>query len=149
MLNTPPDILALLFDLRRRVEQLEKGLHGYSAPEGRLPLLTRCYREAHRAIHALTEENAGIWIAQAYLWDARAYVELGRHVNDPYPYRPFLAVLDTCVLKGIQGAKSAQGHLEAVGQDVLAAQGLELVRPRDTMGTLRLLEALERLSRGR
>jgi hypothetical protein len=140
------DTRATISDLERRVRLLEEGLYGHSAPQCSTVVLMRCYIEAHRAIREIDQESGGIWVAQAYLWDVRALVSLGRHVNDPYPYRPFLAALDVCVLKGIPGADAAVRHLESVGQDLLYAEGLELVRPRDTMGTLRLHEALKRLA---
>jgi hypothetical protein len=141
------DALATILDLERRVRLLEQGLYGHTVPQASAALLTRCYLEAHRAMQQIEAENAGVWVAQAYLWDVRALVALGRQVNDPYPFRPFIAVLDACVLHGVPGADAALQHLESVSQDLLVAQGLELVRPRDTMGRLRLNEALFRLRR--
>lgn len=136
---------ATLFDLARRVELLERGLYGHTAPQASVALLSRCYLEAHRFTREIDPESASVWVASAFLWDVRALVTLGRHVHDPYPYRPFLAVLDRCVLAGVPGAEGARAHLERVSQELLAAQGLELVRPRDTMGQLRLGEALQKL----
>jgi hypothetical protein len=146
MNDLPIDVTAKILDLERRVALLERGLYGHTTPQCGAALLTRCYLEAHRVRKRIDRESASIWVAQAYLWDVRALVALGRHVNDPYPYRPFLAVLDVCVLNGIPGAEDARTHLEAVSQDLLVAQGLELVRPRDTMGKLRLQEVLTRLT---
>ncbi len=141
------DAQASIFDLERRVRLLEKGLYGHAAPQCSIVLLTRCYLEAHRAIREIDQDSGAVWVAQTYLWDARALVQLGRKVNDPFPYRPFLAVVDICVTRGVPGAEEAREHLESVSQDVLTAQGLELVRPRDTMQRLRLTEALQRLGR--
>lgn len=147
MQDLPVDTFASICDLERRVAMLEEGLHGHTASPCSVSLLTRCYLEAHRVIRNFDPDFAAIWVASAYLWDARTFVTLGRHVHDPYPFRPFIAALDICVLRGTPDAERALLHLEAVGQDVLRAQGLELVRPRDTMKRLRLQEALERLKR--
>lgn len=139
------DMRALISDLERRVQLLERGLYGHTVPQCSPVLLMRCYLEAHRAIREIDRDSGAIWVAQAYLWDVRALITLGREVNDPFPYRPFVAVLDACVLKGIPGAEAALRHLESVSQALLDAQGLELVRPRETMARLRLHEALKRL----
>jgi hypothetical protein len=141
------DLTASIFDLERRIALLEQKQYGHAAPQAGAALLTRCYVEAHRLVRDIDPKMAGVWVAQAYLWDVRALVALGRAVNDPYPYRPFLAVLDRCVLSGVPGAEAALAHLEEVSQQLLVAQGLELVRPRDTMVNLRLEEALLRLGR--
>lgn len=141
------DDRAKILDLERRVDLLERGLYGHSAPQCGASLLTRCYLEAHRALRKIEPEKAGTWVAVAYLLDVRALVALGRYVNDPYPYRPFLAVLDICALHSVPSAFAARTHLESVAQDLLTAQGLELIRPRDTMGRLRLHEALSRLKK--
>jgi hypothetical protein len=145
MNESSTDSNASILDLERRVRLLEQGLYGHTAPQAGAVLLTRCYLEAHRLLKHLDPENVAVWVAQAYLWDVRALVTLGRHVNDPYPFRPFLAVLDLCVLQSVPGAEEALRHLESVSQDLLTAQGLELVRPRDTMGRLRLSEAIAHL----
>ena len=141
----PVDLQAALFDLTRRVALLEQDAYGHAAPEATAAVLARCYLEAHRFVREIDPQSAGVWIANAFLWDVRALVALGRHVNDPYPFRPFLAVLDRCVLASVPGADRARAHLEEVSQELLAAQGLELVRPRDTMVHLRLGEAVNAL----
>lgn len=143
----PIDSASALLDLSRRVALLEQGMYGHAAPQAGVVLLVRCYIEAHRLLKELDPENVGVWVASTYLFDVRTMVKLGREVSDPFPYRPFLAVLDLCVLEGVPEADAARGHLEAVAQDLLVAQGLELVRPRDTMQQLRLSEALSRLQR--
>lgn len=136
------DLRATIFDLERRVALLERGTYGHAAPLIDAVLLSRCYLDAHRFVREIDPKSAAAWIANAYLWDVRTLLALGRQVSDPYPYRPFLAVLDRCVLAGVQGAERARAHLEAVSQELLTAQGLELVRPRDTMSSLHLQVAI-------
>lgn len=125
---------------------LEERTYGHSLPSAGVPLLVRCYLDAHRVLRVWEPASAVLWVAQAYLWDVRTFVVLGRHLRDPYPFRPLLAAVDLCVLHGIPGAEAACAHLESVSQDLLRAQGLGLVEPRDVMVTLRLGEALTRLS---
>lgn len=149
MADLPVDLIATISDLERRVRLLEEVQRGDTQTLMNLPLMARCYLAAHRLPREIDQDFGALWVTSAYRWDARALVALGRHVHDPYPFRPFLAALDLCVLHGIPGAEDARAHLESVGQDVLNAQGLELVRPRDTMGCLRLQEALRRLTRMR
>ncbi len=147
MTDLSVDTYALILDLRRRVELLENGLYGHAAPVCDPTLLTRCYVEAHRVAKDVDAATASAWVAQAYLWDVRALVVLGRMVADPYPFRPLIAALDACVEAHIPAAEQALAHLEAVSTDLLVAQGLELIRPRDTMGQLCLEEALQVLAR--
>lgn len=134
-----------ILDLERRVAHLERGLYGHSLPLCSVPTLVRLYLDAHRVAQRFDPDFAAAWVAQAYLWDVRTLVLLGRQVSDPFPFRPFLAATDICVLHGIPGAEDARAHLLSVSQDLLLAEGLELLEPRDVMGRLRLDEALSRL----
>lgn len=144
-METLAELKATIFDLTRRVALLEKGLHGHLLPQMDLTLMLRCYRDAHSALRRIDAQSAGVWVAQAYCWDVAMLQQLGRAVADAYPFRPLLAVLDLCVLQGIPDAQPAREHLEAIAQDLLSAQGLELVRPRDVMGTLQMQAVQSRL----
>jgi hypothetical protein len=132
--------------MKRRISLLEGTMYGYCLPEIGEVLLIRCYLDAHKA-PSLTDPLAErAWVRQAYLLDTRVLIRLGRLLNDPFPFRPFLAALDHCRERGVQGAEEAAAHLESVCRDFLDAAGLELLDPRDVMGKLRLSEALENLS---
>jgi hypothetical protein len=137
---TQVELMATIFDLTRRVERLERTSQVDPPAACDLVLLLRCYRDAHAVLQRFDRHSAAAWVALAYLWDVRMLLDVGRAVADPFPFRPLLAVLDTCVLEGIPGALAARSHLEAVAQDLLRAMGLELVRPRDTMARLHLQE---------
>jgi hypothetical protein len=144
-METTAELKATIFDLTRRVSLLEKGLYGRLSSQVDLVLMLRCYRDAHHALRRIDAQSAGVWVAQAYLWDVRMLQQLGHAVADPYPFRPLLAVLDLCVLQSIPNAQEALVHLEGVAQDLLSAQGLELVRPRDVMGSLQMQAVQARL----
>ena len=134
-----------ILDLTRRVALLEQRLYGHTEPACGTSLLVRCYIEAHAVSEHVSLEAASAWVAQAYLWDVRTLVRLGRAVSDPYPFRPLLAALDACVTAQIAHATTARDHLESVSGDLLRAQGLELIEPRDLMHSLALREALQQL----
>lgn len=134
-----------ILDLERRIVHLERSLYGHSLPVCGVATLVRFYLDAHQIIRHIEPDSAGAWVVSAYLWDVRTLVLLGRQVNDPFPFRPFLAAVDICVLRGIPGAEEARAHLLSVSQDLLTAEGLELLEPRDVMGQLRLGEALTRI----
>jgi hypothetical protein len=145
-METPAELKATIFDLTRRVSELEKGLYGHLSPHVDLVLMLRCYRDAHSALRGIEPQSAGVWVAQAYLWNVRMLQQLGRAVADPYPFRPLLAVLDLCVLQSIPNAQAALEHLEGVAQDLLSAEGLEVVQPRDVMGSLQMHAVQMRLA---
>lgn len=136
---------ASILDLMRRVALLEERLYGHTEPVCGTQLLVRCYLEAHGVSEHVHAEAASAWVAQAYLWDVRTLVRLGRAVSDPYPFRPLLAALDACVAAQIPHAEPARAHLESVATDLLRVQGLELLEPRDLMHALPLQQALKNL----
>jgi len=131
-----------ILDLTRRVALLEQRLYGHTEPACGTSLLVRCYIEAHGVTEYVATETASAWVAQAYLWDVRTLIRLGRAVSDPYPFRPLIAALDACVIGGNEHAKAALTHLEGVSADLLRAQGLELIEPRDLMHSIALGDAL-------
>jgi len=139
------DTHAAIADLLRRVGLLEQNTYGHASPQVGEVALVRRYRDAHKVLRDLKPDNAAAWVATTYLWDVRALVTLGRQVNDPYPFRPLLMLLDRCVLVGAPGAAEARTHLEAVSQDLMNALGLELLTPRDVMGRLALQQVTARL----
>lgn len=136
---------ALLRDLARRVSLVERHTYGHAAPQCKIDLLIRCYVAAHQALTNIDKTSAISWVAQSFLWDVRSLVAVGQRVEDPYPFRPLIAVVDRCVLYSAPDARAALQHLEDIARDVLDIQGLELVGVRETMGTLRLKEAIDRL----
>ncbi len=146
-MEAPLELAASIFDLSRRVTDLEKATQPLQ-PMCDLVLMVRCYRDAHAVLGGLRPEHASAWVTQAYLWDVRALLALGRAVDDPFPFRPLLAVLDHCVRMGIPSAEPARARFLPVAQDLLTAEGLEIVRPRDTMHRLALPEALRAAAAG-
>ncbi len=55
-------------------------------------------------------------------------------VNDPFPWKPFLALLDHATDAGYL-VDDATEHLLHIAQELLNAQGLWLLTPADLMGS--------------
>lgn len=119
-------------------------LHGHTLPAFTEPLLIRMYLDAHRKIPSDPVAGRAV-VRQCYLLDTRLLLALGRAVLDPFPWRPFLRVADRCVERELEGANAAREHLLTTSQGLLDMMGLELLEPRDLMGTLRAHDALRAL----
>lgn len=143
--TTALELAARSFDLERRVALLETMLHTHSLPKIKQTELLRFYMDAHSAPGDCDTTTARAWVRQLYLLDVCALLSIGRLSNDPFPWRPFLAMADRCCARGIPEALDARDHLLSCSTDLLAAMGLELLEPRDVMAQLQLREALTRL----
>lgn len=64
--------------------------------------------------------------------DARQLLTLAQNTGDPHPWRPMLALLDEYLGAGFDVA-NARSHLLGIAQDLLNAQGLDLLQPYDVM----------------
>lgn len=140
------DLGAELLDLRHRVSLLEGALHGGPRNDVRGAMLIRMYLEAHKIPGLAGMPLAEAWVRQIYLLDRMTLIHLSRQVNDPFPWRPFLALLDGCVAQRIPGALEARKYLLGLAEDLLEQAGLEVLHPRDVMGSLRISEAISAIS---
>lgn len=140
------DIAVELRDLHQRVGLLESILHGRSRVDLRGALLVRMYLEVHKIPGIAGSSLAEAWVRQIYLLDRTTLVVLGREVNDPFPWRPFLVLLDRCVSRSIPGAQEARAYLLELAQELLDLVGLEVLQPRDVLGSLRITEAISAIS---
>lgn len=143
----PPELQATISDFERRIALLEEMIHG--TPQQDLPIdfLLGLYLDAQREL-PVTPELGRHWVRQAYLLDARQLLTLVRRSHDLHPWRPILHIIDRYVDEGYEPAVGAQAHLLSIAQDLLNAQGLELIRPRDVMGhQLPMQAAISAISR--
>jgi hypothetical protein len=124
---------AAIFDFAMRIELLEEIIHGDSPRHLPLDFLLGLYVEAQRD-RPLTEELSAHWARQFLLLDVRQLLALVKHTRDIHPWRPFLVLMDIAVSRSFRGAERAQRHLLLISQQLLIAQGLELLQPRDVMG---------------
>lgn len=124
---------AHLLDLERRIRELEATSGLPSLPEYDRDDAVSLYLCACKP-QIPTEESAQLWAAAAHGLTARTLLLLAGDVRDPFPWKPFLHVLDACSAAGFKTQKAAV-RLVAVAQDLLALQGLgPLVTVADVMG---------------
>lgn len=145
MHQTTVDWKAHLLDLERRTSLLEIRNYGHATPLCGEALLVHAYLDAHKAAQLREPVACRAFVRSIYLLDVRALVRIGRAVRDNYPWRPFLAALDLYCRRQIEGGEEAREHLLSISTELLQAMGLELLQPRDVMGSLRLEDALNEL----
>jgi hypothetical protein len=150
MHKVPLDVVAEVRDLKQRLHALESIFHGQPTIDLRGSLLIRMYLEAHRVPEfGGTLSGMAIaegWVRQSFLLDRVTLITLGREVNDPFPWRPFLVLLDRCASRNVPGAMEARQRLMGLAQELLDLAGLEVLQPRDVLGSLRIEEAISAIS---
>ncbi len=126
------DRAAMIFDLQRRVRDLE--YHNGIVPmySDSLPALVELYLDAMRT-PTFDEITARHWSRQLSAITTKALLELARTTNDPFPWRPFLRVADLYSTADIP-FDTALSHVLETAQQLLDIQGLSRLKPRDVMG---------------
>ena len=122
---------ATISDFQRRIRTLESSVYGLEQQPLRVDLLYGLYLDTHRTSEK-SQFLARMWCRQIFALDARQLLTLARNTGDPYPWRPMLAMLDDYLSNGFDVAP-AREHLLGAAQDLLNAQGLDLVQPYDVM----------------
>lgn len=133
MTNTNPAVITALLDQDRRLEALEEAL-GMGAVGLRPNRLVELYHDSFDPV-VDSEKESRHWARLVTTLDSSQLLLLARLTGDPFPFRPLLARMDTYYAKDYQ-VKDAVDHLVSIGQDLLTAQGLGLLRPRDIMGRM-------------
>jgi hypothetical protein len=127
------ELQAVILDLQRRLGVLEETIHGQEQQDLPTDFLLGIYIDSQRPV-TLSPETCRHWSRQALLLDAHQLLNMVRLTQDLHPWRPLLALLDQFAEADFAGAEVARAHLLDVAQDLLIAQGLELIQPRDVMG---------------
>lgn len=122
---------ATISDFQRRIRVLEASVHGVEQQPMRADLLYGLYVDTHKPVEK-TDFLARTWSRQIFMLDARQLLTIAQNTGDPYPWRPMLAMLDDYLAAGFDVAL-ARDHLLEVAQDLLNAQGLDLIQPYDLM----------------
>lgn len=122
---------ATISDFHRRIRGLEATLHGVEQQPMRTDLLYGLYIDSHKK-REKSAFLARMWCRQIFMLDARQLLTLAQSTGDPYPWRPMLAMLDEYLEAGFDTAP-ARTHLLGAAQDLLNAQGLDLLQPYDLM----------------
>lgn len=124
---------AHLMDLERRIRELEAAARLPSPPEYDRDDAVSLYLCACKP-QPPTAESAALWSATASGLTTRTLLVLAGDIRDPFPWKPFLHVLDACTAAGFDTQKAAN-RLIAVATDLLRLQGLgPLVTVADVMG---------------
>jgi len=119
--------------LTRRFNRMESNIFGLNPLRNKLRELLSLYTDA-RESRITSETSARLWAAIVNNLDEVSLFLLARHTRDPFPWRPFLALLDAHTSKG-HGAYTERAtlHLLEVAESMLKLQGLGALRPCDVL----------------
>lgn len=118
--------------LRQRVGSLETRLYGRADDlPGPQPLFDLY---AHLILDGITpsEESAAMLRSCILVMSPRLLLDLGRMVNDPFAWRPFLVAADVLTVMGHDMSESVS-WLEDCAVALLKAQGLGVLRIEDVI----------------
>jgi hypothetical protein len=125
---------ARLADAERRVAKLQVFVFGGIHQDyDRLDLQSLYWKACHRYID-LSRHEAYLWCRILKNMSTAQLLTLARDVQDPFPWKPFLVLLDYASMDGYP-VDDATEHLLEIAQDLLNLQGLDLLTPNDLMGT--------------
>lgn len=128
-----PDLLRLqvqLDSISRRLAVLESQRLGSVSRLNSWPLLQALYVDARTGKVDWTEASSRTWGACISLMTEEVLLDLGRAAGDPFPWRPFLHVLDRFTHHGFDVEESTS-HVLSMARNMLNAQGLQVLEPKD------------------
>jgi hypothetical protein len=130
-------------DLERQVDALNAQIVGRTSGLFRPEQLVTLYMDAAKT-PAYDEMSARHWARQIFCLDVRQFLFMARLCRDPFPWQPFLRLLDLYVVEGFDYlVDDAHSHVLSVAQGLLNIQGLRKIGPRDVMGNpLRIKAAI-------
>jgi hypothetical protein len=134
--NSPDEIAlqARVLDLERKIDTLQALVQGNVHQPYDEQALQALYWDACRRFGRLKPREAFLWSCCIRNLDVTQLLTLGRLVHDPFPWKPFLVLLDWATEEG-HLVEEATEHLERIAQDLLYAQGLWLLSPCDLMAS--------------
>lgn len=130
-------------DLELKVEALNAQILGRNQVMFHAHQLVSLYMDAAKG-PAYDEVSARHWARQIFCLDTRQLLVTARLCRDPFPWQPFLRLLDLYMVEGFDiYVTEAQDHLLKVARALLDLQGLRKIQPRDVMGNpLRIKAAI-------
>jgi hypothetical protein len=131
------DLLTLqakIADMGRKIDGLQRMVYGRDPSEYSAADLQSLYWEACRRLGDLAPREVFLWSCLIRNLGAAQLLTLGRLVQDPFPWKPFLALLDHATAQDFL-VDDVTEHLLDTAQDLLTAQGLWMLTPADLMGT--------------
>lgn len=130
MTDTDPTLMAAVIDQERRLRALEQVVGGEKIPLN-MRRLRELYLDSAR-VQEPAEAEARHWARDVLHLDCCQLLALAKLFGDPFPWHPLMLVLDACAERG-HDVEDARSHLLTIARDLLRAQGLELIEPRDVM----------------
>lgn len=128
---------AEIASLKRRLRVLEKMMtgddhhHSYTRHE-----ILSLYIDARFGSLNPSDREAKLWAYVSKRMDEASLLDLALTINDPFPWRTFLCLLDSFDHNGYGDlVEEAQAHLLDVAASLLKAQGLAFLRPEDVIRT--------------
>lgn len=124
---------AKLADIERRLSSVQRLAFGQATASHTQRDLEVMYWAAVRSYDNTTKGELELWIPLIKGLTAEQLLVLGRVVDDPYPWMPFLALLDHSAVRGLDVDHTTVDFLQVI-QDFLCAQGLHILTASDVMG---------------
>lgn len=123
-----------LADAEHRLSMLEVALWGRSHARPEAAYLLRLYIEAVRRpdFKRITAQTAWLWCSVLSTLGSTELLYLARECRDPFPWVPFLRLLEKLEVAGYD-VEATLVHLRRAGNQLLVAQGLGKLRVDDAM----------------
>lgn len=141
------ELQARMGDFEARLARVEALTTGAPVRERPAQELMRLYVLASKKRREPTEEEVELWQQIIQGLGVTEFLVLAREIRDPFPWRPFLGLLDYFTHLGTD-VETTTNHLVTVAERLLKAQGLSKVRVCDVVGApLRIHEAFSSISK--
>ncbi len=136
---------ARLSDVELQLATLQRLIQGQHKQGFTPSELEGLYWEACRRVKDLRPREVFLWCCMVRNLTVNQLLTMGRAVSDPFPWKPFLALLDRATVDGYLTDEATE-YLLHIAQELLNAQGLWVLTPADLMGTpLAIQEAVAAL----
>lgn len=130
------ELQGILLDMQRKISRLEASVFVTATPDLTREELVDLYIDAIFEVPDFTDTSAKLWSACALSLNEVGVLRLGIEVLDPFPWRPFLFVLDAHTAKGYEIlTERATRHLLELAENTIKLQGLWPLRPCDVIHT--------------
>jgi hypothetical protein len=130
------ELQAQITSLTRRFDRMESAIFGMSPLRYNLDELLGLYVDARRGPEIASDTASRQWAAVISKLDEVGLFLLAKHTRDPFPWRPFLLLLDTYTKEGYDiFTHKATNHILEVAENMMVFQGLTPLRPCDVLKT--------------
>lgn len=128
----PIETDALVLSLERRVEFLERLCGGKQTPRSAYKQYLQTYYEAKEGVVEYSEQGLALWCAVISSLDEMVLLQLSRFTEDPFPWRPFLLVLDGFTYQDFD-ARESTAHILELADTLFDLHGLSFLGVEDVL----------------